>query len=101
MMMGAKSATPSAAPDRKILNYALLLEYLQAAFYEEGLARAGLQGDLREFAEVVAGHERAHVAYLKQALGASARPRPTFHFGTATRSAKKFAATAQGLEDAG
>jgi hypothetical protein len=100
-MLGATRATPSATQDRQILNYALLLEYLQAAFYKEGLARAHLRGDLRHFAEVVAGHEEAHVAYLKKALGPKARPSPAFHFGQATRSAKRFAATAQVLEDAG
>jgi len=100
-VLGATSATPSAAQDRQILNYALLLEYLQAAFYEEALARARLQGELREFAEVVGEHERAHVAFLKKALGGSARVEPSFKFGRATRDQKKFASTARVLEDAG
>ena len=100
-VLGATQATPSAAQDRQILNYALLLEYLQAAFYEEALAHGRLQGELREFAEVVGGHERAHVAFLERALAAHARSKPTFTFGRATRDPKKFAATARVLEDAG
>jgi len=100
-MLGATAATPSARQDRQILNYALLLEYLQASFYEEALGRARLQGELREFAEVVGGHEQAHVAFLKKALGRNARQRPTFQFGQATRDAQKFGATASVLEDAG
>jgi hypothetical protein len=100
-MLGATAATPSASQDRQILNYALLLEYLQAAFYAEAVSRAQLQGELREFAEVVGGHEQAHVAFLKKALGANARQKPTFHFGAATRNPQRFGATAQALEDAG
>ena len=100
-MLGATSATPSAKQDRQILNYALLLEYLQAAFYEQALARAHLQGELHEFAQVVGGHEQQHVAYLEKALGSHARPKPAFDFGAATANAKKFGAAARALEDAG
>lgn len=100
-MLGSTAATPSAKQDRRILNYALLLEYLQAAFYAEAISRGRLRGELREFADVVGGHEQAHVAFLKKALGANAREKPPFHFGAATRNPQKFAATAQALEDAG
>ena len=100
-MLGATAATPSASQDRQILNYALLLEYLQAAFYSEALAHARLKGELREFAEVVERHEQAHVAFLKKALGGNARQAPMFHFAEATRNPQKFGATAQALEDAG
>jgi hypothetical protein len=100
-MLGATAATPSAKQDRQILNYALLLEYLQAAFYAEAISHGRLRGELREFADVVGGHEQAHVAFLRKALGANARQKPTFHFGAATRNPQKFGATAQALEDAG
>jgi hypothetical protein len=100
-LLGATQAKPSAAQDRKILNYALLLEYLQAAFYEDALSRARLTGELREFAEIVGNHERAHVAYLKKALGSSARSKPAFAFGRATKDQQTFAKTARILEDAG
>jgi Ferritin-like domain len=100
-MLGATSARPSAQQDRQILNYALLLEYLQAAFYADALARGNLRGELREFAEVVGEHEQAHVAFLKKALGPAARQEPAFRFGGATRNPQKFGATARVLEDAG
>jgi hypothetical protein len=100
-VLGATSARPSARQDRAVLNYALLLEYLQAAFYEDALARLRLRGELREFAEVVSGHEKAHVAFLEKALGPNARQKPSFDFGQATSRPKKFAAVARVLEDAG
>jgi len=100
-MLGATSPVPSAKQDAKILNYALLLEYLQAAFYAEALTRGKVRGELREFAEVVGEHEHAHVAFLKKALGRAARPEPVFHFGRATRDSSAFRTSARALEDAG
>src|SRR5439155_1535144 len=94
-MLGATSPVPSAKQDAKILNYALLLEYLQAAFYAEALTRGKLRGELREFAEVVGEHEHAHVAFLKKALGRAARPEPVFHFGHATRDSSAFRSSAR------
>jgi len=35
-------SAPSAKQDAEILNFALLLEFVQSAFYIEGLSRAGL-----------------------------------------------------------
>lgn len=97
----AVAAAPSAAQDREIFNFALLLEYLQAAFYTEAVKQGGLTGDLRRFAEIVSGHERAHVAYLRKALGSHARPRPTFDFGEATRNEPAFVKAAVLLENTG
>ena len=50
---------------------------------------------------MVAGHERAHVAYLRKALGGRARARPAFSFGDATRSERRFLETAVLLENLG
>jgi hypothetical protein len=97
----AAPAPPSPALDRKIFNFALLLEYLQAAFYADGVDRGALRGEVREFAEVVAEHERAHVAFLERALGPNARKKPTFDFGSATASEKRFVETAILLENTG
>jgi hypothetical protein len=44
------TSRPSAKQDAEILNSALLLEYVQAAFYAEGLRRAGLSGELPTYA---------------------------------------------------
>ena len=97
----AQAAAPSPEQDRKIFNFALLLEYLQAAFYTQAVEAGRLTGDVRSFAEVVAGHERAHVAYLRKALGAHARPRPTFDFGHATKNERAFLKAAVLLENTG
>jgi rubrerythrin len=97
----AAPAPPSAALDRRIFNFALLLEYLQAAFYMDGLDRGALRGEVREFAEVVAEHERAHVDFLERALGPHARKKPTFDFGSATASQSRFVQTAVLLENTG
>src|ERR671936_2966315 len=75
------AAAPSRAQDQKIFNFALLLEYLQAAFYGEAVDHGRLKGEVREFAEIVSQHERDHVRYLQKALGSKARERPTFTFG--------------------
>jgi hypothetical protein len=100
-ILGAPASAPSATQDRKILKFALLLEYLQATFYADALSRAGLKGELREFAEVVGGHEQAHVDFIRKALGPHAQARPAFNLGAATRNARAFAGTARALEDAG
>jgi rubrerythrin len=94
-------AAPSAAQDRAIFNFALLLEYLQAAFYTEAVEHGRLRGDVRDFAEIVSEHERAHVAYLRRALAEHARPRPRFEFGNATQSERAFVKTAVLLENTG
>jgi Ferritin-like domain len=91
----------SQARDVEVLNYALLLGALQAAFYREALRRAGLKGELREFAEVVGGHKSEHVKALRGALGANARDLPRFAFGAAVSNPKKFAATAIAIEELG
>jgi hypothetical protein len=97
----AAPAAPSAAQDQQILNFALLLEYLQEGFYSDAVKRGALTGEVRHFAEVVGEHERAHVAYLQKALGAGARPRPTFAFGDKTQHERSFLDAAVVLENVG
>ncbi len=93
----------SAKNDAKILNYALTLEYLEAAFYNQAVANAayGNNPALKTFAETVAQHETAHVKFLKGALKSAAVKSPTFDFGDTVTDQAKFAATAQVLEDTG
>lgn len=92
-------AARSQAQDVKILNLVLLVEELEAAFYADAEARGALRGELAEFARVVGEHERAHVAFLRKALGTQAEPKPTFDFGQTTGDRERFAATAAMLED--
>jgi rubrerythrin len=97
------SAASIPASDIAILNFALTLEYLEAAFYAQAKSNnvGSGQQDLTAFINVVAKHEAAHVAYLKNALGAKAVAKPKFDFKDAVTSQTKFAATAQVLEDTG
>lgn len=90
-----------AASDVAILNYALTLEYLEAAFYNEAVERGRFPGKVGKFARVVAAHENAHVAFLKNALGSAAVKKPRFDFKGTTTNEAKFMATAQVLEDTG
>ena len=94
-------AAPSPSQDVQILNFALLLEYLEAEFYTEAVAAGALSGETLAFARVVGAHERAHVAFLKKALGSKANPKPTFDFKGTTENMAKFQATAVVLEDTG
>jgi rubrerythrin len=89
--------------DVKILNYALTLEFLEAAFYKQAVANQafGDSAALKAFAQTVAEHEAKHVAFLKKALGSAAIKSPTFAFGDTVTDPAKFAATAQVLEDTG
>ena len=92
-------ASPSKAQDVRILQLVLQLEYTHVAFYEQALQKASLQGELRTFAQTALGHERAHVAAIKGALGPKAGPRPSFDFGPAVRNPDEFKQAAIKLED--
>jgi hypothetical protein len=92
-------ASPSAEQDKRVLNLVLAVEYVEAAFYEEALARAGLQGELKKFARIVGAHEKAHVAFLRQALGDAAEPAARHDFGDKTKNVDAFTAAAVALED--
>ena len=87
--------------DVEILNYALTLEYLEAAFYAEALSKGRLNGVARTFAQVVGQHENEHVTTLQGVLGAKATKKPQFDFKGSTNRETTFLRTAQTLEDTG
>jgi Ferritin-like domain len=87
--------------DIKILNFALTLEYLEAAFYAEAVGRGIYSGSVLNFARVVAAHEATHVATLKGVLGSKAVASPKFDFKGTTAKWKTFLRTAKVLEDTG
>jgi rubrerythrin len=98
---GFALAQGTSASDVKILNYALTLEYLEAAFYAEANQKGKLDGIAARFAQVVAAHEAAHVSALKQALGSKATKQPSFDFKGTTADKATFLRTAMTLEDTG
>ena len=93
------TAAASKEQDARVLNLVLAVEYTEAAFYREALERGGLRGALKDYAEVVLDHEKAHVEFLEQALGTAAEPAPRHEFGDKTKDAKAFTAAAVKLED--
>jgi hypothetical protein len=98
---GLALGAPSKRQDTAILNYALTLEYLEAAFYTQALAGAGLTGETRRFALVAGAHEAAHVAALRKVLGRAAVARPSFDFKDTVQGQDAFQATAVAVEDLG
>jgi Ferritin-like domain len=97
-----QSSAGKASPERdvRILNFLLVLEEAQAAFYDAALRGGGLDGDLLAFVRIVAPQERDHVDFLRRKLGAQAGPRPRLDFGGATSDATRFQAAAIDLEEA-
>jgi rubrerythrin len=110
---GALSATPyiaraladSGASDVDIVNFALTLEYLEAAFYSAAVKRVGgLSADERRLARMLRDDESAHVEALTATvrnLGGKPAAKPTFDFGGAFASREAFLKTASALEDTG
>src|SRR5919106_1546090 len=74
-LVGALAAAPAASAQSKsdvdILNYALTLEYVQAAFYTEAEEARALRGKAARAAAVVGPVERAHVRAFRKALGST------------------------------
>jgi hypothetical protein len=110
--------------DADILNFALNLEYLEAQFYLFAVTGAGLPAGLttgtgtqgavtggrqvtftdpvvREYANEIAADEQAHVAFLRNALGAAAVAQPAIDISSSPTGAFSTAARAAGLIGAG
>jgi hypothetical protein len=95
----APSAAGLSASDVDILNYALVLEYLQASFYTEAIRTGALTGKTAEAARIVGATERAHVKAFRELLGSRAVKRPTFDFQGTTEQQRPFLKTAVAFED--
>ncbi len=91
-----------------VLNFALLLEYLEAEFYATGLNNPSLiPGSDREVFMQIGQHEKEHVEFLKAALGPNAIPKPVFdftaggQFPTVFSDYQTFLVLSQSFEDLG
>ncbi len=99
---GGDAASQAAAQDAdaEILNFFLLLEYVQDGFYREAAGNGQIDGELLTYAQTVSGQESEHVALLEKRLGPRAQAKPELDFGDATGSAERFRDTAIYLEEA-
>ena len=100
----AAATVGSPANDLAILNYALTLEYLEAAFYAEALSVGALSGDTATFAKVAGSHEATHVATISAVItqaGSTPVAKPTFDFKGTTADQATFQKTALTLESTG
>ena len=110
---GALSATPyitkalaqEGGGDVDILNFALTLEYLEAAFYTTAVKGVpGLSADEKRLAKQLRDDEDAHVDALTETikkLGGKPAAKPKFNFGGAFGSRAVFLKTSNTLEDTG
>ena len=97
--VGAARAAGLSRSDVSILNYALVLEYLQSSFYTEAERNGALSGKTAYAARVVGGVERAHVQAFHELLGLQAVKRPAFNFQGTTEQQQAFLKTAVAFED--
>lgn len=114
----------SAPSDADVLNFALNLEYLEAQFYyiaafgtplpntlltgsgQQGAVTGGRQVTftdpiVQQYAREIAADERAHVEFLRTALGTSAVAQPAIDISASATGAFSNAARAAGLIGAG
>jgi Ferritin-like domain len=102
LFAGARSGRAASglpASDISILNYALVLEYLQASFYTEAERIGALAGKTAQAARIVGATERAHVEAFRKLLGSQAVKRPAFDFQGVTEQQNEFLKTAVAFED--
>jgi hypothetical protein len=88
--------------DAEILNFALTLEYLEAAFYTVKGKQVGLSGQAKAYAREFGSEEVAHVSALTAAikqLGGKPVAKPTFVFPATDESS--FLSLASVLENTG
>ncbi len=108
LAVSARSAFADHLPQQvlDVLNFALTLEFLEAEYYNTGLAAPGLIQDREVFSQI-SKHENSHVALLQAVLGGDAIAKPQFDFTAGGKfpdvfsNYATFVTLAQGFEDTG
>jgi hypothetical protein len=103
--VGVGTRTGAASNDLDILNYALTLEYLEAGFYERGIAANLLTGRELDLVTPIRDHELAHVQAVTDTItGLGGKPvaKPKLKFPAKTfKDRDTFLATASIFEELG
>jgi hypothetical protein len=117
----AAPAAPEGPSDAAILNFALNLEYLEAEFYlrslgeqlpDDSLGGVGTPGEvsggkpvpftsgglIEQYAREIAADEKAHVLFLRSALGEAAVARPAIDIDAAFKAAAMAAGLGEGFD---
>ena len=95
----AQAATAKTRNDIAILQFDLVLEYLQAGLYTEAERLGELTPTTLAWARVVGAHERAHIKAIKGLLGRKTVPSPGFNYRNVTSDEQAFIKTAVAFED--
>ena len=95
----APDAEAAGSHDVAVLNFALVLEYMQSSFYTEAERSKALRGKAEDAAKRVGAVERAHVKAFQDLLGRKAIKKPAFNFRGTTEAQRPFLKTAVAFED--
>ena len=104
MLPTVAQGAPSKRQDLQILNFALTLEFLEAAFYKQAVEGGALSGQVLDLARVLNRDEQSHVSALRRtvrSLGGKPVSEPNFNFQGTTADQTKFVETSFVLENTG